>query len=142
MHVYRGPWPSEWLIVSLMDKASGGGMNQWVDAIVATAEFPVLEMLDGEDKPTLLEWRHRDDLGEYTKAHGLDDAHAYCGLAMLPGADRHVARIYILLARRATLAWKITLAFESACLPRMPERIVAANDHVRAGAVLGGLRLG
>ena len=51
-----------------------------------------------------------------------------------------LTRIYILMARRGELAWKVTLCFESAVLPGMPEPMVAANDHVRAGASLGYLR--
>lgn len=48
--------------------------------------------------------------------------------------------VYIVMARRANFAWKVTLSFESACLPGVPESVVASNDHVRAGATFGSLR--
>jgi hypothetical protein len=46
------------------------------------------------------------------------------------------------LARRATFAWKVTLASETATLPGMPAARVEKNEHVRAGAVLGALSFG
>ena len=143
MHIYRGPWPSELLIVSLMDKASpGGDMRNWVEMIMATVGFPILEMTEPGSTPKLLEWRDLGKLEPYAATHGLDEVRAYTGFAVLPGAERHMARLYILLARRGTLAWKVTVGLESACLPGTPEPMIVSNDHIRAGAMLGTLQLG
>jgi hypothetical protein len=47
----------------------------------------------------------------------------------------------LILTRHRT-AWKIALSFETACLEGISEERVYSQDHVRAGAVLGKLRLG
>jgi hypothetical protein len=46
------------------------------------------------------------------------------------------------MARRKKFAWKLALSFESAVFPGAPERKIASQDHVRAGAIFGKLRLG
>ena len=145
-HIFRGPWPTELLIVSFMDKASPGGkMADWVEGILAVTGFPVLEMIPeagSQPRPTLIEWVYEGALRPIAEKLDADEAHCYTGIAQLPGKPPRLSRLYILLVRRATFAWKVTLAFETACLPGMPDEIVVSNDHVRAGAVLGSLHLG
>jgi hypothetical protein len=143
-HVFRGPWPTERLIVSFMEKATGGKMANWVDAVAALTGFPILDLLPAgnEKPPELLEWRYEGAIPSFAERAKLDEAHGYQGLARLQTEPRRIARLYLLLARRGTFAWKVTLTFESACLPGMPEALVYSNDHVRAGAVLGDMRFG
>jgi hypothetical protein len=44
-HVFSGPWPTEWLIVSFMDKATAGSqMTNWVDPIIAMIGVPIPEL--------------------------------------------------------------------------------------------------
>lgn len=52
-----------------------------------------------------------------------------------------MGRWYVLLVRKGCRAWVVTLSFLTAVLPGMPESMVESNDHVRAGAMLGRLRL-
>ena len=143
-HIYRGPSPVEWLVVSFMDNAdAASNMRNWVDALVTMAGFPILEMQAAFDPhPVLMDWRYEGRDPALAKRLGADEAHRYQGMATLaqPGGSR-LARIYIVLARRATLAWKFALSFETATLPGMAPGIVEANDHVRAGATFGSLEL-
>jgi hypothetical protein len=141
-HVYRGKSPAEWLIVSVMDKAHGGGnMHNWVDAIVAMTGFPVVEMIEGNTPPKLLEWECEGAFAELTARLGVDESLLYSGIAQMPGTSPLRAHVYMLMARRANFAWKVTLAFETALLPGLPEVMAVRNDHVRAGATYGHLRL-
>lgn len=143
-HIFRGSWPTEWLIVSFMDKASTGGrMTDWVDGLLAVTGFPILAMTSSSGpQPKLLQWYHEGSFDLITKKLDVDETHCFSGVAQLPTEPLHLARIYILLARRGTFAWKVTLSIETAYLPSMPAHLITSNDHVRAGAVLGDLRFG
>jgi len=55
----------------------------------------------------------------------VDEAHTYCGLAKYTEEGRSVlGRIYIVMARRKTLAWRLPLSIERACFDGMPEETV------------------
>ena len=72
----------------------------------------------------------------------VDEAHTYTGLAKYPAQGHAVlGRIYVVMARRKTFAWKLALSIETACFDGMPEEKVYSQDHVRAGAVFGTLQL-
>ncbi len=104
--------------------------------------FPVIALTQpGAPPPALLKWQYEGAFPALAKRLGADEAHLYSGLARLPGTPPELARLYMLLARRDTQAWKVTLSFASACPPGMPEEFVISNDHVRAGATFGDLRL-
>lgn len=141
-HVYRGLSPAEWLIVSCMDRADAGSdMKQWVEIISVTTGFPVLAMQQLDPKPQLMEWGYGGSPAALAARLQVDEAHLYEGMAVIPGEYNRMAHLYLVMARRGSFAWKVTLSFESACLPGMPEALVASNDHVRAGATFGSLRL-
>ena len=40
------------------------------------------------------------------------------------------------MARKGDFAWKVTLSFESACLPEMPESIIESNDHGTSRSII------
>lgn len=142
-HIYRGHSPAEWLIVSCMAEANpNSSMKTWVDFQMAVTGFPVLHMFSAlEPHPELLVWNYEGTSTAFAEKLSAEEVHLYRGMAVLPGEYNRLAHIYIVMARRANFAWKVTLSFESACLPGMPESMVASNDHVRAGATFGNLRL-
>lgn len=141
-HVFRGAHPAECLVVSFMDKADpAANLRNWVEAIVGIAGFPVLTLSQAGRTPKLLQWQYAGSSAPLADRLEVDEAHTYQGVGMLPGRPPELARVYILLARRATLAWKVALSFMTACPPGVGEELVADNDHVRAGATFGRLRL-
>ena len=116
-------------------------MRNWVDAIVSMSGFPVPAMQHAADASLrLLEWQYQGNGQPLTERLAVDETHLYQGLAMLAAKPPELARIYILLARHGTLAWKDSLSLLSACPPGTPEEMIAANDHVRARATFGDLR--
>jgi len=141
-HVYSGSRDTEWLTITFMDKAEDtGDMKNWVEVIVATTGFPVL--LKQDPMPQLARWTYVGKLSGLARTLQVDEAHAYTGLAKYTEEGRTVlGRIYIVMARRKTLAWKLALSIETACFDGMPEEKVYSQDHVRAGAILGTLQLG
>ena len=141
-HIYSGTRNAEWLIISFMEKANAtSDMTNWVEAHIAITGFPVL--LEYDPSPTLRSWTYIGKLPGLAKKLGVDEAHAYTGLANYSEDSGTVlGRMYIVMARHKTFAWKVALSFETACFEGMPEEKVYANDHVRAGAILGDLRLG
>jgi hypothetical protein len=140
-HIFRGVYPSECLSVSFMDKADpAANLRNWVEAIVSITGFPILPMLQASGAPKLLEWQYAGSCAPLAERLGVDETHVYQGVGLLPGRPPELARVYILLARRGTLAWKVALSFMTACLPGTDEEMVAENDHVRAGATFGYAR--
>jgi hypothetical protein len=142
-HVYRGNTAADWLIITLMDQANDrGNMRNWVDGNQFLVGFPILDMTLGEPKPkpNLLEWSCLGQFDELTARLGVDESLLYTGLAQVEAQYPLFSRLYILAARRANFAWKVTLCFETACFPGVGEQMVAENDHVRAGATFGYVR--
>ncbi len=142
-HSYRGQLSSEWLVISFMPKADPKSyLGHWVEALIHLSGFPIPAMQAAfESNPELLEWKPEKGGGDLARRLQADEIFLYQGLAFLPGQPPDLARMYIILIRRGTQAWKVCLSFSSACPPGTPEEIVAANDHVRAGATLGHLEL-
>ena len=140
-HVYPGPRDTEWLVISFMDNADDtSDMTTWVEAFIATTGFPVLLKLD--PLPQLVRWTYLGKLSGLAEMLRVDEAHAYTGLAKYTEQGHAVlGRIYVVMARRKTFAWKLALSIETACFDGMPEEKVYSQDHVRAGAVFGTLQL-
>jgi TIR domain len=137
--LFRGPWPSEFLSVSFMEKATAGGnMANWVDLIGSVTGVPVLEF-NKEPNVAVSEWIHEGSLESVAKKYKADEAHCYNGIIELNDANRHRARIYILLLRKGEFAWKFILSFETAMITGMPPDTIYKQDHVRAGATFGEL---
>jgi hypothetical protein len=141
-HAYHGARNTEWLIITFMDKANAtSDMRNWVEPILATSGFPVAINLD--PMPQLARWRYLGRLPGLASGLDVDEAHAYTGLAKYTEADRTIlGRLYIVMAWRKNFAWKLALSIETALFEGMPEEMVYAQDHVRAGAVFGTLQLG
>ncbi len=142
-HLYRGPAPAELLDIQFMGKADpAASLRNWVEATMQLLGLPLESLVvPPGPPPRLLEWQYGGHSRALLERLAADEMHLYQGLAALPGEARELARLYVLLIRRQTHAWKIGLSFSSACLPGMPETLVAANDHVRAGATFGYLNL-
>jgi hypothetical protein len=139
--IYRGGYAAELAVISYMPQANPAhNIRNWVEGILVLTGFPVPALVTDE-LPRLLEWGYEGTWPALAEHLGVDECHTYQGLAHLPGTESEVARFYILLARRGQQAWKVTLSFLSACLPGMPEEMVYENDHVRAGATFGTLKL-
>lgn len=141
-HIYYGKRQAEWLIVTFMDKANGSSdIANWVEARLAITGFPVL--INRNTLPKLVRCTNLGKVPALAKKLGADDAHAYGGLANYQESRRDVlGRFYIVMLRRRNFAWKVALSFETACFDGIDEELVNSQDHVRAGAILGELRVG
>jgi hypothetical protein len=134
----------EWLVVSFMDGAdAASNIRNWVEPIISLSGFPILEMQVACDPPPeLMNWWYEGRDADLAARLGVDEAHRYQGVAKLAGATAvRLARLYIVIARRGTVAWMFALSFETASLPGMPVDLIDSNDQVRAGATFGNLRL-
>lgn len=140
-HIYSGPRVTEWLMVSFMDKANAeSNMRNWVEGIIAMTGFPVAMKLD--PRPQLTKWDYLGKSQGIAKMLGVDEAHAYTGLATYQDSGGTVrGRLYLVMARRGSFAWKLALSIETACFDGVPPEMIYSQDHVRAGAILGELRL-
>lgn len=116
-------------------------MALWVDGIADVAGLPVLE-IDPATNPTVMEWIYEGKLDVVAKNYNADEAHCYSGIISLNDTDKHKARVYILLLRKGTFAWKFIFSCETALFPGMPDSIVYSNDHIRAGSTFGAIILG
>ena len=151
MHMFFGKYRhAEALIVSFMDKAiPGHDMKLWVEGNMALTGFPIVE-LHREYKnyvPELQQWVYEGCFPDFAASLNLDEVHAYSGYAIMPSPPEQDlsalgARIYILLARKETLAWKITLTFTTSVFPGMPNHMIYSYDHVRAAAIFSSINLG
>ena len=141
-HVFRGTNAATLLSVRFMDNADAhSDMRNWVDATLSLTAFPIME-LSGEEQPTLMDWHYEGRFDAVAQRLSLDDAHCWSGLARIKGGGAPLRRLYVAGYRRSNFAWLISLAFETAILPGMPEEVLYSNDHVRAGATFGYIELG
>jgi len=133
----HGAGPEEGLLVQFMETADpGADIRAWAEAPLRLAGAPAASLaLAGGDRPQLLEWR------EVPVPPGRWEADELAAFEGLTRAST-LGRVYTVLARRGTLAWHVGLVLESACQPGSPDDVVERNDHVRAAAVIGALRLG
>jgi hypothetical protein len=140
---FRGPRTAECLIVHLVSPADPAtDIGAWVEAPIRLSGFPLPEVVGPEGSPELLEWRALPAPADATARLSADECRCYEGVAaVLEDGGRSLRRLYVLLARRGTRAWKVALVFASACPPGFPPDLVAANDHVRAAATFGTLTI-
>lgn len=139
-----GPVPGEGLAVTLLTGASAGAdIDTWLQVPMSAVGGLDPQALAHDGTAELLSWARSDD-GGLAGHLEVDEALGYSGLARFSaeGERPELIRIYVLLARRGELAWKLGLALSSAVLPGADEDFVDANDHVRARACLGGLAFG
>ncbi|AFZ23564.1 hypothetical protein Cylst_1271 [Cylindrospermum stagnale PCC 7417] len=141
-HIYRGNSSGEFLLVNFMEQANPvHDLRNWVEAFISLTGLPlVFKQKLIHPPPGLLNWEYQGSCPTLTQRLECDETHLYQGLFQL--ADKpDLLRLYILLVRRKTLAWKISLSFLSACIPGTSAAMVAEKDHVRAGATYGYLQL-
>jgi hypothetical protein len=141
-HLFRGKRAAEWLTVAFMEDADpDANIRDWIDGFIDRTGFPAL--VESRSEPSLRTWDYLGRLAVVAAKLKVDEAHAYTGLANYSdGGTPVLGRVYILLARRKRYAWKIALSFETACFDGMSDKRVYEQDHIRAGAILGSLRLG
>ncbi|MBW4635576.1 MAG: hypothetical protein KME30_27945 [Iphinoe sp. HA4291-MV1] len=141
-HYFQGIHPAELVTIGFMDKAEpNSDMRNWVDAFLKLTGFPILPMFQvNGSPPQLMEWQYEGNFPALSDRFNVDETHLYQGLAQFPNHPSDLARLYILLARRGSFAWKVSVSILSACFPGTLEDTIATNDHVRAGAILGYLR--
>jgi hypothetical protein len=137
-HRYAGRTPDEWLILNRMPDADPtADMTHWVNLFIAATGFPIIGLASHPDyQPNLLEWQEFEVAESLSKTLDVDEVHLFEGVGRIP----EVMRIYIMLARRGTIAWKVTLTLASACLPGTDFQVITLNDHVRAGTTFGSLK--
>lgn len=138
-----GSLPGEGLAVSRLDNVEADkDVTTWLELSMSVFGGLDPQTLADDGATEILQWRREpaDGLAESLAA---DEAAAFSGLATftVDGERPELIRSYVLLVRRGSTAWKIGLALSSACLPGTPDELVDANDHIRARAVFGGLRL-
>ena len=139
-HLFKGPWPSEFLAVSFMEKSTGGNMKNWVDGIMQLTGLPVLE-ISTDTKPVLSEWSYEGAFDVVAQKYAAEEAHCYSGVIELNDQGRHRARVYILLLRKGTFSWKFVLSFETGLFRGIEDAVIYKEDHVRAGSTFGKLKL-
>jgi len=140
-HVFAGLAPGSQLSVRFMDRAiPGHDMRRWVDTAMMMIGFPVIGVTGDGKQPELLEWQYEGEYGPLAAKRDLDEIHCWSGVARIENAAIPLRRIYISAFRRQTFAWLVSLLFETAVQPGMPEHLVEANDHERAGAIFGHIR--
>ncbi|MBP0019738.1 MAG: hypothetical protein J7647_19565 [Cyanobacteria bacterium SBLK] len=141
-HIFRGIYDCECLTVAFMSGANPEHeLRNWVEAILGMMGFPLLALQQNRTiLPQLLEWQYQGNCPIYAERLAVDEVHLYEGLAQFPDIPSELARLYILLARRENLAWKVGLSFLSACLPGMSEDLITSSDRVRGGATFSRLR--
>jgi hypothetical protein len=140
-HVYRGAQPGELLSVAFMDGADPtADMRDWIEPVVALTGSLLAAPRGGSRE--LVEWMYLGRDGALTEEFDADEVHLYTGVAkVLLATVPSLNRLYVVLARKQARAWKLILSLATACPPGMPEAMIEANDHVRAGATLGHLKL-
>jgi hypothetical protein len=136
-HQYQGRVNTERLILNMMPDADPhADITNWVNGIMRLTGFPIAAFFNPDNPPQLLQWDTVAAADSLMEQLAVDELVLFEGLARIPD----LMRMYILLARRDTTAWKITLTFGSAVLPGSDAEIVALNDHIRAGATFGYLQ--
>jgi hypothetical protein len=135
----------EGLIIKFMETADPeGNICNWVDGLTAMAGFPIASLQKTLEDASLqlLQWNTEGICLDLAEKLGVEETHLYQGLASISKPIPTLLRLYTLLARRGQFAWQVSLSLSSACLPGTPEEIVDVNDHCRAGATFGELKLG
>ena len=137
-HQYHGRNAAERLHINRMPDADPqADITNWVNGILKLTGFPILALgVNRDNPPQLLQWNTVPASDSLLEQLAVDELVLFEGLARIPD----LMRMYMLLARRDTTAWKITLTLASALLPGADEELIAANDHARAGATFGYLQ--
>ena len=144
-HVYWGnaSQEAEWLCIDFMGNIQQGyHSNHWVDSVMALSGLPVVFIHDDTSRgPKKRTWDYLGSIAALAKKLQADEAYGWTGIFQYQRDYIMLGRMYAIVVRRGSFGWKIVLSFNTAVLEGMPESILESNDHVRAGAILGDLRL-
>jgi len=131
--VFRGENAEDWFVASFMTSAvPGHDMTNWVRPVLALTGFPELAL---QPLPTLLGWEACEVGAAYASRLGLDEVHTFVGLAKFPSS---LSRLYLLLARKGHLAWKLFLSVRTSA-GAGHELVCMRDDDRRAAIVFGSL---
>jgi hypothetical protein len=140
--VWRGVFPGEGLVVTRCDDVDpADDLAAWVMADVALVGGCHPSLLPDAASSAPRSWRVDNDDSTVDEHLDVDESRSATGLLAITGQRTEIVRAYVVVARRDTTAWKVTLQLASACLVGTDDDLVDANDHVRARAVLGHLEL-
>jgi hypothetical protein len=138
-HVYEGRAPGDWLVVSFMAKAvPGHNMLNWVQVPLTMFGFPSIQLASKlKPTPELLAWNDEGSSGEYMEKLQVEEMHGFTGLGRISDT---IARVYVLMLRKATFAWMFFLSLQSHA-GGGNELVTLRDDHRRAGMIFGNLGL-
>ena len=144
-HVYWGnaSQEAEWLCIDFMGNIQQGNhSNRWIDSVLMLTGLPVVPIHDEKSRgPKRRSFDYLGVMPALAKRLEADEAYGWMGVFQYQRNYVMLGRVYALIVRRGSFGWKIVLSFNTAVLDVMPERMLESNDHVRAGAILGDLRL-
>lgn len=139
-HTYWGNVSSDWLVISkLRGTGSSSDLETWLDTSMALVNFPVEVIASKTAAYNLVQWLNVPIDEVLVTRLEVNRLILYEGLAEMSGMYEEFTRLYVLLALRKDVAWRIALSFTSRCLPATPQSVVVENDHIRAGATFGSL---
>lgn len=145
-HIYnqgKGGCNSEWLIITFLSTADGhSDMADWINVSMMLTGFPVITHDQTRGRLLPGSWECFGKMPNLAKELRVDEVHGYMGVAKYEqDSPASLGRLYVLLARRGTFAWNVALSLPTALGPGAAEDMLNSNDHNRAGAVLGTLKL-
>jgi hypothetical protein len=141
-HIYTGSTSTDWLVISQMHSVRlETPLEAWVDGSMSLVNFPIEIMVAREASYELLQWSLVNPETRLMSRLRVDQLVLFEGLGPQPHTPGEYVRLYVLLAQRGGVAWRVALSLASHCLPATPYAVVIENDHVRAGQTFGTLCL-
>ncbi len=137
---WRGNETTDWLVLSHMTTAvAGHNMANWVEAELAFVGFPSVRISSSfKTPPGLVTWDNEGTSNPLLTRLGADENLLYTGTAVI-GQLR--ARLYVVMVRKANLAWKFFMTFGSGWGLGNDEITLMINDHHKAAHVMSSLQL-
>lgn len=111
--------------------------------MVLTDSLPVAPIYDnGPQAPKKRSWDALGSIPALSKRLQADEAYGWMGTWIYRHEEGlRIGRVYAVVVRRKKFAWKIVFSFMTAVMADTRSEWLRTNDHVRAGEVLGELRL-
>ena len=136
----RGKEITDWLVLSHMTTTvAGHNMSNWVEAELAFAGFPSVRISSSfEPPPGLVTWVNEGSCTPLLTRLGADENLLYTGTAVI-GQQR--CRLYVVMVRKANLAWKFFMTFDSGWGLGNDEIFLMRDNHQKAAHVLNSLQL-
>ncbi|KAJ9502285.1 hypothetical protein H2202_002350 [Exophiala xenobiotica] len=149
-HLYYGRSDAEWLMVSFFDNVKPTWGDPRIQVRVLTGlngGMPFMHPLDADRAPKLVPntYVYLGALPSLVSKLNATEAHGYTGVTEVASRGTQdttaFARYYLLIVLNGNFFWRITLSFETKLPPISLEKELRSDDHLRAGAILGRLRL-